>query len=67
MQSQGQVPQYACQCLADMTGTARTIVAQTYAPYEIFISLAIVYMILTFFIQKLLGRVEWYLGLYTRK
>ncbi len=51
--------------LADMTGIARTIVAQTYAPYEIFISLAIIYMILTFFLQKLLGRVERYLGRYT--
>ncbi len=51
--------------LADMTGIARTIVAQTYAPYEIFISLAIVYMIVTFFLQKLLGRVERYLGRYT--
>lgn len=51
--------------LADMTGIARTIVAQTYAPYEIFISLAIVYMILTFFLQRLLGLVERYLGRYT--
>ena len=51
--------------LMDMTGIARTIVAQTYAPYEIFISLAIIYMILTFFLQRLLGRVERYLGRYT--
>ena len=50
--------------LMDMTGIARTIVAQTYAPYEIFISLAIIYMILTFFIQKLLGRIERYIGRY---
>lgn len=53
--------------LADMTGIARTIVAQTYAPYEIFISLAIIYMILTWIIQKSLGRVEHFLGRYTRK
>ena len=33
--------------IADMTGIARTIVADTYAPYEIFVSLAIVYMIFT--------------------
>jgi polar amino acid transport system permease protein len=51
--------------LADMTGIARTIVAQTYAPYEIFVSLAIVYMILTFFLQRLLGLIERYLGRYT--
>jgi len=48
-----------------MTGIARTIVAQTYAPYEIFISLAIIYMIITFFIQKLMARVERWLGRYT--
>lgn len=51
--------------LADMTGIARTIVAQTYAPYEIFISLAIIYMIITFFIQKLMARIERWLGRYT--
>jgi polar amino acid transport system permease protein len=53
--------------LADMTGIARTIVAQTYAPYEIFISLAIIYMILTFFIQKGLALIEFHLGRYTRR
>lgn len=53
--------------LMDMTGIARTIVAQTYAPYEIFISLAIVYMVLTFLIQKLMARIERHLGRYTMK
>ena len=53
--------------IADMTGIARTIVADTYAPYEIFISLAIVYMIFTFFIQRLFGVIERYLGRYTRR
>ena len=53
--------------LMEMTGIARTIVAQTYAPYEIFISLAIVYMILTFLIQKLVARIERHLGRYTVK
>ena len=53
--------------LADMTGIARTIVAQTFAPYEIFISLAIIYMILTWILQKSLGRVERYLGRYMQK
>ncbi|MEN8210954.1 MAG: ABC transporter permease subunit [Thermodesulfobacteriota bacterium] len=51
----------------DMTGIARTIVAETYAPYEIFISLAIIYMILTFFIQKSFGRIENFLGRYTKQ
>ncbi|MCF6327022.1 MAG: ABC transporter permease [Devosiaceae bacterium] len=50
--------------LMDMTGIARTIVAQTFAPYEIFISLAIIYMILTWVIQKTFGRIEKYLSHY---
>lgn len=53
--------------LADMTGIARTIVAQTFAPYEIFISLAIVYMILTWILQKSIGRLERHLGRYMQK
>lgn len=53
--------------ITDMTGIARTIVAETYAPYEIFISLAIVYMICTFFIQKFFGFTERKLGKYTRR
>ncbi len=53
--------------IADMTGIARTIVADTYAPYEIFISLAIVYIIFTFGIQKLFGAIERYLGRYTER
>lgn len=53
--------------IADMTGIARTIVADTYAPYEVFISLAIIYMIFTLFIQKLFGVIERYLGRYTQR
>lgn len=53
--------------IADMTGIGRTIVANTYAPYEIFISLAIVYLIFTFILQKLFGYIEHYLGRYTRR
>jgi len=52
--------------LMDMTGIARTIVAQTFAPYEIFISLAIVYMILTWVIQRSFGRIEKYLSHYVK-
>ena len=44
--------------IADMTGIARTIVADTYAPYEIYMSLAVIYMIFTFGIQKLFGAIE---------
>lgn len=53
--------------IADMTGIARTIVADTYAPYEVFISLAIVYMIFTLGIQKLFGLIERYMGRYTQR
>ncbi len=53
--------------ITDMTGIARTIVADTYAPYEVFISLAIVYMIFTFGLQRLFGSIERYLGRYTRR
>jgi len=53
--------------VADMTGIGRTIVAQTFAPYEIFLSLAIIYMILTFFIQRSFGWIENRLSRYTKK
>jgi octopine/nopaline transport system permease protein len=48
--------------LADMTGIARSIVAETFAPYEVFISLAIIYMIITWTIQTGFGRLERHLG-----
>ena len=35
----------------DITGVARTIMAQTFAPYEIFLSAAIVYLFIAWFIQ----------------
>ena len=44
--------------LLDMMGIARTIVAETYAPYEIFISLMVVYLILTWIIQRSFGWME---------
>jgi octopine/nopaline transport system permease protein len=44
--------------LLDMMGIARTIVAETYAPYEIFISLMIIYLILTWIIQRTFGWIE---------
>ncbi len=36
----------------DITGVARTIVSRTFAPYEIFISAALVYLALTWVIQQ---------------
>ena len=44
--------------LLDMTGVARTIVAQTFAPYEIFISVAIIYMVIAWMVQKGFGMLE---------
>jgi polar amino acid transport system permease protein len=44
--------------LLDMMGIARTIVAETYAPYEIFVSVMVIYLIITWVIQKTFGWVE---------
>ena len=52
--------------ITDMTGIARTIVSKTYAPYEIFVSLAIVYMICTFIIQNFFGFIENKMSNYTK-
>ena len=44
--------------LLDMMGIARTIVAETYAPYEIFLSLMVIYLVMTWVIQKTFGWIE---------
>jgi len=44
--------------LLDMTGIARTIVAETYAPYEVFLSLMVIYLVLTWMIQRSFGWIE---------
>jgi polar amino acid transport system permease protein len=44
--------------LLDMTGVARTLVAETFAPYEIFISVAIIYMVIAWMVQKGFGMAE---------
>ncbi len=53
--------------LLDMMGIARTIVAETFAPYEVFISLAVIYIIMTFFIQKGFGYFERYMSRYLKR
>ena len=53
--------------LLDMMGIARTIVAETFSPYEVFISLAVIYIIMTFLIQKGFGYFERYMSRYLRK
>ncbi len=44
--------------LMELTGTARKIVAQTFSPYEVFISAALIYLGITFVIVNLCGRLE---------
>jgi putative lysine/arginine/ornithine/histidine/octopine transport system permease protein len=44
--------------MLDLTGVARTIVADTYAPYEIFITAGCIYLVITTLVQKLFGRLE---------
>ena len=53
--------------LMDMTGVARTIVAKTFAPYEIFIAAAIVYLCFTWTFQRGFGLLERYMGRYVKK
>jgi octopine/nopaline transport system permease protein len=51
----------------DITGVARTIVAKTFAPYEIFISAAIVYLSITWVIQHGIRAAERHFNRYIKK
>jgi octopine/nopaline transport system permease protein len=44
--------------LMEMTGVARTIVAETFAPYEIFIAAALIYLVLVWIIQTGFNLIE---------
>jgi len=44
--------------LMDLTGMARTIVSRTYAPYEIFITAAVFYLIIAWCLARLVRFVE---------
>jgi octopine/nopaline transport system permease protein len=44
--------------LMELTGMARKIVAQTFSPYEVFISVALIYLGFTFLIVHVFGRLE---------
>lgn len=48
--------------MLDITGVARTIVAKTFAPYEIFISAAIIYLVLTKLVEKSIAFAERHYG-----
>lgn len=53
--------------LMDVTGVARTIVSETFAPYEIFIAAAIVYLVLTSLFQRGFGLLEARMSRYTKR
>lgn len=53
--------------LMDMTGIGRTLMAEYFAPYEIFITLAFIYIVLTTLLQRAMARVEYVMGRYERK
>ena len=44
--------------LAEVTGIAETIAAQTFAPYEVFLAAAVIYLALAMICQRVLARVE---------
>ena len=44
--------------LLETTGVARTIMAKTFAPYELFLSAAIIYMVIAWMVQKGFGMLE---------
>lgn len=52
--------------LLDLTGIARVIVARTFAPYELFIMAAIMYLVLTLLIVRTLKYAEWRLSPHLR-
>ena len=44
--------------MAEITGVAETIVAETFAPYEVFLSAAVIYLILVWIFERCLAVVE---------
>jgi octopine/nopaline transport system permease protein len=53
--------------LMELTGTARKIVAETFAPYEVFISAALVYLALTFLTVRFFSFLEFRLTRHRRR
>jgi His/Glu/Gln/Arg/opine family amino acid ABC transporter permease subunit len=53
--------------LMDMTGVARTIVSKTFAPYEIFIAAAMIYLVIAWFFQRAFGLFEKRMSRYTKR
>ena len=44
--------------LAEITGIAETIAAQTFAPYEVFLSAAVIYLVLAWSAERILKLFE---------
>ena len=53
--------------LLDLTGVARTIIARTYMPVELFAMAGIMYLVLTFLIVRGVRATEWYLTPHLRE
>ena len=53
--------------LMDMTGVARTIVSKTFAPYEIFIAAALIYLVIAWFFQRAFGLFEKQMSRYIKQ
>jgi polar amino acid transport system permease protein len=53
--------------LMDITGVARTIVANTFAPFEIFIAAALIYLVMAWVFQVGFGKLENHIGRYLRR
>ncbi len=52
--------------LLDLTGVARVIVSRTFAPYELFLMAALMYLVLTLIIVRALKYIEWRLSQHLR-
>jgi ABC-type arginine/histidine transport system permease subunit len=44
--------------LAEVTGIAETIAAETFGPYEVYLTAAAIYLVLSFALQRLLRMAE---------
>jgi His/Glu/Gln/Arg/opine family amino acid ABC transporter permease subunit len=53
--------------LMDITGVARTIVSKTFAPFEIFIAAALIYLAMAWFFQLCFGRLEAHVSRYMKR
>lgn len=50
----------------ELTGMANSIVSETFAPYEVFIMAAIIYLMLSLVLSRAVGLLEWFLNRHHR-